>query len=251
MPTFAEICAYLDTMFPPSLAEPWDRDGPAVDPCPAREVTTAVVALDVTSPAIEYAAAIGAQCIVTHHPLLFKLPDALRADESVGGRVLALARAGIAAVSCHTRLDSASGGVNDCLAAAVGLQSAAPFLPFGRIGTLPAPLTAAAFRAQVEEALGAPAVVYGSRPVSRVAVVSGSGKDYVREAFLAGADTFLTGEVNHSAIVDAGEYGLNLAVSTHYATEAVVLPALAERLRAGFPALRVELFREDARFCGV
>ena len=29
MPTFAEICAYLDTLFPPSLAEPWDRDGPA------------------------------------------------------------------------------------------------------------------------------------------------------------------------------------------------------------------------------
>ena len=79
MPTFAEICAYLDTLFPPSLAEPWDRDGPAVDPCPAREVTAAVVALDVTSPAIEYAIAIGAQCIVTHHPLLFKLPDALRA----------------------------------------------------------------------------------------------------------------------------------------------------------------------------
>ena len=68
---------------------------------------------------------------------------------------------------------------------------------------------------------------------------------------LAGADTLLTGEANHSAILDAGEYGINLAVSTHYATEAVVLPALAEGLRGGFPALRVEIFREDDRFCGV
>ena len=90
MPTFAEICAYLDTLFPPSLAEPWDRDGPAVDPCPAREVTAAVVALDVTSPAIEYAAATGAQCIVTHHPLLFELPDALRAQDVLAAQAAAL-----------------------------------------------------------------------------------------------------------------------------------------------------------------
>lgn len=34
MPTFAEICAYLDTLFPPSLAEPWDRDGRPSTPAP-------------------------------------------------------------------------------------------------------------------------------------------------------------------------------------------------------------------------
>lgn len=48
-------------------------------------------------------------------------------------------------------------------------------------------MTAKAFRAHMEDVLGAPAVVYGSRPVERVAVISGSGKDYVRDAVLAGA----------------------------------------------------------------
>ena len=251
MPTVSELCACLDALFPPSLSEPWDHDGLAVDPCPAQEITAVVVALDVTGPAVAFAAQTGAQCIVTHHPLLFEPPESLRADDSVGSRVLALVRAGIAAVSCHTRLDSVSGGVNDSLASVLGLRDAVPFLPFGRIGALYATMTAKAFRAHMEDVLGAPAVVYGSRPVERVAVISGSGKDYVRDAVLAGADTLLTGEANHSAILDAGEYGINLAVSTHYATEAVVLPALAEGLRGGFPALRVEIFREDDRFCGV
>ena len=232
MPTFAEICAYLDTLFPPSLAEPWDRDGPAVDPCPAREVTAAVVALDVTSPAIEYAAAIGAQCIVTHHPLLFELPDALRADESVGGRVLALARAGIAAVSCHTRLDSASGGVNDCLVRALGFYGSERPEDYLRLCDL-SPRKAGEMLDRVRKTISPQAVFYGKtdRWISRAAVSCGAGGEFAAQAAALGAELFITGEMKHNERIEAQGLGMSVLLLGHGESESPVLEPLAQRLR--------------------
>ena len=232
MPTFAEICAYLDTLFPPSLAEPWDRDGPAVDPCPAREVTAAVVALDVTSPAIEYAIAIGAQCIVTHHPLLFKLPDALRADESVGGRVLALARAGIAAVSCHTRLDSASGGVNDCLVRALGFYGSERPEDYLRLCDL-SPRKAGEMLDRVRKTISPQAVFYGKtdRWISRAAVSCGAGGEFAAQAAALGAELFITGEMKHNERIEAQGLGMSVLLLGHGESESPVLEPLAQRLR--------------------
>ena len=244
MVTARDISAYLDMLFPPSLSESWDNDGLSVDPCPFADVKTAAVALDLTSEVLDWAESIGAGCVVTHHPLIFRPLSSLRADDSVGKRVIRCIKSGIAAVSCHTRLDSAEGGVNDCLAAAAGLSGTAAFLPFGRVGDLPSPMPPAEFAALLERALCAPVAFSGTRPVSRVALVSGGGKDYVKEAFLTGADTYLTGEVNHSAAIDAAEYGINLFAATHHGTEAVVLPFIARKLSERFGELEVHIYGE-------
>ena len=73
-----------------------------------------------------------------------------------------------------------------------------------------------------------------------MAVVSGSGKDEVRDAYNAGADTYVTGEVSHAAMIDCREYGINLVCLTHFATENVVLPFLAEKVKQFVP--EVELY---------
>ena len=70
------------------------------------------------------------------------------------------------------------------------------------------------------------ALVKATPTVKKVALVSGSGKDEIKDALQAGADTFLTGEANHSCMLDCKELGLNLICATHYATERVVLPVL-------------------------
>ena len=155
MVTARDISAYLDMLFPPSLSESWDNDGLSVDPCPFADVKTAAVALDLTSEVLDWAESIGAGCVVTHHPLIFRPLSSLRADDSVGKRVIRCIKSGIAAVSCHTRLDSAEGGVNDCLAAAAGITGAFAFLPFGRVGDLPSPMPPAEFAALLERALRA------------------------------------------------------------------------------------------------
>ena len=155
---------------------------------------------------------------------------------------MAACRAGISVAAYHTCLDIAPGGVNDCLCRALGISDTYAFLPFGRLGNTEKTLSFAEFVQKSENALGVKAqnAVDCGRPVRRVAVVSGSGKDEVRDAYEAGADTYVTGEASHAAMIDCREYGVNLVCLTHFATENVVLPFLAEKVKQFVP--EVELY---------
>ena len=225
--TVNELAVYLEERIPASLSEPWDNDGRMVIPHGDAEVTGVLCALDCTTGAIARAKELGCNVILTHHPLIFKPLASLTENDSVGKRVLACVEGGIAVLSYHTRLDSLEGGVNDCLAKAIGLENASAFLPYGRIGEV-AEQSFEQFAALVEKALGTKelALVKATPTVKKVALVSGSGKDEIKDALQAGADTFLTGEANHSCMLDCKELGLNLICATHYATERVVLPVL-------------------------
>ena len=204
-------------------SEPWDADGVQID-CGV-DIKKALVALDCTSGALERAKEIGAGLIVTHHPLIFRPLSSIKASDSVGGRALAACRAGISVVAYHTCLDIAAGGVNDSLALALGIKNARPFVPYGRIGTV-RQTAFAAFARKCEKALGVRA---------QNALDWGSGKSEVKSAHEAGADTFVTGEVSHDAMIDCREYGMNLLCLTHFATENVVLPFLAEQVNRFVP----------------
>lgn len=85
---------------------------------------------------------LGAQLIVSHHPVIF---SPLRRLES-SSIPYALAQADIAAVCAHTNLDRAAGGVNDTLASLLGLRIVQPMADgLCRMGVLPEPLTPEAF----------------------------------------------------------------------------------------------------------
>ena len=225
--TVKELAVHLDKKIPASLSEPWDNDGRMVIPHGDAEVTGVLCALDCTGGAIARAKELGCNVILTHHPLIFKPLASLTETDSVGKRVLACVEGGIAVLSYHTRLDCLEGGVNDCLAEALGLKNTIAFLPYGRIGEV-AEQSFEQFADLVENALETKelALVKATPKVKKVALVSGSGKDEITDALKAGADTFVTGEVNHSCMLDCKELGLNLICATHYATERVVLPVL-------------------------
>ena len=221
-------------------SEPWDADGIQID-CGA-ELKKALVSLDCTTGAIERAKQTGADIIVTHHPLIFRPLSSIKASDSVGGRVVSACRAGISAAAYHTCLDMTEGGVNDCLAAALGIKNAEPFVPYGRLGEIRKASFFDTFARRCEKALGVRAqnALDCGVPVRKVALVSGSGKSEVKAAHDAGADTFVTGEVSHDAMIDCREYGMNLLCLTHFATENVVLPFLAEKVKRFVP--EVELY---------
>jgi len=109
-----EILNYLNQWAPPETAEGWDNVGLLAD-SGETEVTALMVALDVTPAAVEAAGRAGASLIVSHHPLIFKPLSRL------DGLPYRLAAAGLSVFSAHTNLDKAPGGVNDALAAALGL----------------------------------------------------------------------------------------------------------------------------------
>ena len=65
-----EICECLEQLAPKELAESWDNVGLLVD-CGA-EVTSVLVALDITDEVVAEAELQGCQLIVAHHPVIFK-----------------------------------------------------------------------------------------------------------------------------------------------------------------------------------
>lgn len=236
-----EIIDYFDTILPKTLSESWDNDGVMILPDSNLQVDRVLIALDATSAAIEKAKSSSAQMILTHHPLIFKALPAIDINDPYGKRVIECVKNHIAVLSYHTRLDEAEGGVCDCLAQAAGLVNIQKMSPCGRIGELEKETDYDTFAAQIQKTLKINNI-YGAKctdEVKKVAVVSGSGKDFILDAKKAGADTYLTGEVNHSGLIEAKEIGLNLICATHYATENTVLPRLKELLLAQFPELEV------------
>lgn len=104
----------------------------------------------------------------------------------------------------------------------------------GRIGSLPAPIAAAAFARQVKEGLGAAyvrLVQAGERQVKKVGLCSGSGAEFIDRAAMLGCDAFVTGDVRHHAAQRAVELGMHVIDAGHFATEQPVVPVLAEALR--------------------
>ncbi len=249
--TVRQLADFLDKEISPELSEAWDNDGRMVIPNPEAEVTKVLCALDCTSEAIKAAKKLGCNVIVTHHPIIFKPLAYLCACDSVGKRVIDCIQNGIAVLSYHTRLDSMKNGVNDKLAELLGLTDTEAFLPYGRIGNVDEQ-SFHDFAKFVGEQLGVDVAQLGlvcaNGNVKRVALVSGCGKDEIVSALNAGADTFVTGEVLHNHMIDCKELNLNLVCGTHYATERIILPTLAEIITKSGVSAEIFMFDKENEY---
>ncbi len=233
-----EFYAALEERLPRSLSWEWDNDGISCAPDLDAPVTGILISLDPTEDAVEAAIQSGCNVLLTHHPMLFRGLKTVDGHDTGSRKVIRMIKHGITAMAFHTRLDAADGGVNDALAARLGLTDVEPFgdnanpagKSIGRVGNLPAELTADEFIETVKTALDLPALVFAGcgKPVRRVAVLGGAGDDDVYAAAAAGADTYITGELRYHQLCDAPYGDINLIMAGHYHTEAPVLDRLAE-----------------------
>jgi dinuclear metal center YbgI/SA1388 family protein len=242
--TLGAVIDALEARYDPALTEPWDAVGLVCGDREA-EVRRVLFAVDPVAATVDEALDTGADLLVTHHPLLLTAVHGVPADDSKGRIVHRLIRAGAALFVAHTNADRAVGGVNDALAAAVGLAGAVPLEPttpgaatgMGRIGRLPTEVRLRVFAEQVAAAL--PATAGGvrvagdpDRPVRTVAVCGGSGGSLVDAAGAAGADVLLTSDLRHHPASEAGESGgPALLDAAHWATEWPWLAVAGEALR--------------------
>lgn len=125
MYTVKEVIHALNTFAPPQLAESWDHVGLMVGSEKA-EVTSILCALDLNLEVIDEAIRVGAQMIVTHHPLLFKPIHCIQYDQPMGQMLYRLIKNDLAVFSMHTNFDIVQGGINDYLAHQLGLTSIKP-----------------------------------------------------------------------------------------------------------------------------
>jgi dinuclear metal center YbgI/SA1388 family protein len=346
--TLADVMSVLDGLYDPRDAEDWDAVG-LVCGDPEQPVRRILFAVDPVAAVVDEALSVGADLVLTHHPLLLSAVHGVPASDPRGAVVHRLLTAGSALFTAHTNADVAAPGVSDALAAALGLLELRPLLPLpepaldglatyvpygdasalldalaaagagavgdysrcawqvrghgtflpgpgssptvgavgeivevdevrlelvlprgrraevlaalraahpyelpafqlvelvaepgakglGRVGSLPAPLTLAAFTTLVAEAL--PPTAWGvraagdpARVIRTVAVCGGSGGSVIDEARRAGADAFVTADLRHHVASDAvAEGGPALVDAAHWATEWPWLADAAERV---------------------
>lgn len=233
--TVKDIYDYLDALCPFDSALDFDNAGLLIGSYNS-PVEKAVVSLDCTKAAVKQAKDMRAELIITHHPVIFGGIKAISSDSIYSD----LIKSGINVISAHTNLDSADGGVNDCLVKTLGLENTkkivcADGFSFRR-GSLPFETSPAALAKYAGEKLNfSPRFVEGNTVIKTVAVCGGSGGDFLQQAYDAGCEAYITAECKHHVFIQAENLGITLIDCGHFATEDVVTEPLKNNLQAAFP----------------
>ena len=252
MATVNDILTHLEKIAPVSMKMEWDNVGLL---CGSRdkEVKKLLVALDPFEDVCREACEMGANLIVTHHPLIFQPLQSVTDETATGRAIRCLIQNDISAINAHTNLDCAPGGVNDCLAQALRLGDIQVLSPEGadkdgrpwgllRMGNVKEQ-SLNDFLKTVKSCLDCPGIRYadGGRSVQRVAVGGGACAGELAEVAATGCDTFVTSDVKYNQFWDAKELGLNLIDAGHFYTENPVCAHLAQTIKQAFPDIQVEI----------
>lgn len=241
------VTSALEGIAPLRLAADWDAVGLLVSPRRSA-VERVMTCLTLTAEVAAEAVRERVDLVVSHHPLPFRPLARITGDGGPGRVLLELIHAGAGVWSSHTAWDSAAGGINDQLAALLGLAHVSPIEPdaevplagFGRIGTPPAGATVADVARLARERLACDIVQLvgvADRPAGRLAIVCGSGGDLVEAVRRADAATLLTGEIKLHQAVEAQAAGLAVIAVGHHASERFSMERLAARLAEAVPGL--------------
>lgn len=231
---------FIDTFAPFNSAMSFDNPGLLVGERNT-SVQTILFSLDILPEVVEEANTIGAQLIISHHPVIFNPLKQLKKSSAP----YLLAQYGIDAICAHTNLDMAAGGVNTVLARRLGLANVrtlseyAPGLPEALMGELAAPIAPLPFARQVKQQLGCDGLRYtdGKRAIKTVGLCSGGGAELLYNAVDKGCEGFVTGESKHNLLLDAEQSRLTLVDAGHFATEDIVIEPLIQKVKAEFPSL--------------
>lgn len=251
MTTVDDVVRFLEAFAPRATAADWDNVGLLLGDR-RRPVGRVLTCLTVSPAVVDEALDERVDLLVAHHPLPFKPLRTITTDDYAGGLVWRLASAGVSLYSPHTAFDSAADGINQRLAAGLGLVDVAPLEPIaasadptvgvGRRGHLPQPQRLADFVARVKKLLHVGELdVVGDdeRTIGSVAVACGSAGDLLSAALRARADVFVTGEARFHSAVEAEARGIALVLAGHYATERFGIEHLAVVVHREFPDLVV------------
>lgn len=254
----SDLAEELEKLAPPSYAESWDNVGLLVGSMD-RNIESVYIALDADSAAVKRAAAEGCDLILTHHPLLFSAVKSIRADDFIGGRLLTIIENRMNYYAMHTNFDVAV--MAGLTSSWLGLRLYEPLAMvretpegmkgIGCTGRLPEPMTLAALAKKVKENLGLPQVRYYGDPdrvVEAAALCPGSGKGMDEDVLAAGAQVFITGDVDHHYGLDLLEKGVCVIDAGHHGLEYVFVDYMARWISRHYPELRVVMDENQSPF---
>lgn len=253
--TLADADAAISELWPPSGAEPWDAVG-LIAGDPASGVSAIHLAVDAVLDTVDETLAVGAQLLLTHHPLLLRGVTSVAEDRYKGVVIGRLLRGGASLIAAHTNADIVARGTSAVLAERLGLFDTRPIqagsdpsLGLGRVGRLAVVTTLGALARTLAEIL--PATAQGirvageyGREVATVALCAGAGDSLLGHPEVVAADVYVTSDLRHHPASEARERsrlgrGPMLIDVSHWASEWLWLEVAAEQLRAALPGVTV------------
>jgi dinuclear metal center YbgI/SA1388 family protein len=200
------------------------------------EVAHVAFAVDAAVATVDAAADAGADVLVTHHGIVWGGMDRLTGQHY--RRIAPLLDADMSLYVSHLPLDGHQTLGNAAgLADLLGLEERAPFGALGpeyvgTRGVAPDPYSPSDLAALLDRELDTGGretrvLDFGPDEISDVAVLTGSGADWLAEAAESGADALVTGEGKGKVYHEAREAGLNVFLAGHYATETFGVRSLA------------------------
>ena len=267
--TIGLVAQIMEKIAPKSWAEDWDNVGLLVGSGSA-PVKRILIALDGTLEVVEEAKAFGAQLIVAHHPIIFRPLKNLRADNTAAQIPLRLLQHQIGYYASHTNLDQSIFSSSRVLGEVLELeemkilegpaddlmsnQQRSEDRGYGVSGYLTHPeklgllwkrlldrLSRPGVFAQPYELSGVRLAGALEKEVRKIAIVNGSGSRFVPKALFKGADLFISGDLDHHAVLDALEGGMAVGDLGHFLSEAPMLQAMYQYLSAEKSLQEIEI----------
>lgn len=233
-----QLCERLDAKLETDAYADVDASANGLQVGPAtQELSHVAFAVDAAVETIDRAREAGADLLVTHHGVSWGGID--RITGATYRRVAPLIDNDIALYATHLPLDGHqelgnAAGVADVLA----LDNRAPFGELGdryvgQRGQLSQPTTVDELRGRLATELDTggqeiQTLDFGPSPIRDVAIVTGSGVDWLEEAIEKDVDALITGEGKHKVYHQAREAGIHVFLAGHYATETFGVRSLQE-----------------------
>ncbi len=115
-----DLASCLDRIFNRHIALDWDKTGLEIGD-PEKDIKKILVTLDITGDEADEAVRTKSDLILTHHPLIFNPLDTILGSKNIEKEILKLIKNEVAVYAAHTNYDMMAGGLNDFLAASLGL----------------------------------------------------------------------------------------------------------------------------------
>jgi dinuclear metal center YbgI/SA1388 family protein len=245
----SELIQLFNQQADESYACSWDNVG-LLAGSRTKEIQKVYIALDATDAAIEEAIAQHADLLLTHHPLIFQGIKRITDDDLIGRRMIRMIRADLSYYAMHTNFDVM--GMAQLAAEKMRLRGTVPLevtcmedgaaQGIGRVGSLEREMRLCECCELVKAAFGRTHVkVFADlqKQVQRVAICPGAGKSDVQLALAAGADVYITGDIDHHTGIDAAASGMAVIDAGHYGIEHIFVPYMAQYLNTRAPQLEV------------
>lgn len=240
--TAREVAAIIESWAPLSIQEAWDNAGFCVGR-PQTQVTGVLLCLDVTPAVIEEALLLGANLIISHHPLIFQGVKQLCEQNEVMRMVAKAIKNDLVVYSAHTNADKVATGVSGLMAERLGLKETEVLrvdmqnatenqTGLGIVGTLCEPQEVRSFLQRVKEVFNLSCLRVGplsKEVIRKVAVCGGSGSSLISKAMEVSADIFLSGDISyHHFFSTEGE--MVIADMGHFESEIEIIRKFAQLL---------------------